>query len=204
MSKHILNPESKFYEYKLILNDRFERSIVALLNSSTGGTIYIGVNDDGEIIGVEKPDEVQLQIADRIKNNIAPETLGLYDVILEQTYDKNPLYYIKVIVSSGTEKPYYLKQKGMTPDGCFIRIGSQTQSLSVQMIENLFARRTRCNLRVIEAPRQDLTFNQLRNLQRHLNFIRLTENTTFLLICWLMKMVFLSNLRNMQEQIKWT
>ena len=162
MSKHILNPESKFYEYKLILNDRFERSIVALLNSSTGGTIYIGVNDDGEIIGVEKPDEVQLQIADRIKNNIAPETLGLYDVILEQTYDKNPLYYIKVIVSSGTEKPYYLKQKGMTPDGCFIRIGSQTQSLSVQMIENLFARRTRCNLRVIEAPRQDLTFNQLR------------------------------------------
>lgn len=50
----------------------------------------------------------------------------------------------------------------MTPDGCFVRIGSQNQSLSAQMIENLFARRTRSNLRVIEAPRQDLTFNQLR------------------------------------------
>lgn len=162
MSNHILTPESKFHEFKLILNDRFERSIVAFLNSSTGGTIYIGVNDDSEIVGVENPDKVQLQIADRIKNNIAPETLGLYDIIVEQTFDKKPLYYIKVNVSSGPEKPYYLKQNGMTPEGCFIRIGSQTQNLSAQMIENLFARRTRSSLRVIEAPRQDLTFNQLR------------------------------------------
>ena len=162
MPEHIITPESKFHEYKLLLNNRFERSIVAFFNSGAGGTIYIGVNDDGKIIGVSNPDEVQMQIADRIKNNIAPETLGLYDIIVEQTYDKNPLFYIKVIVSSGTEKPYYLKQKGMTPDGCFIRVGSQTQSLTVQMIENLFARRTRSNLRVIEAPRQDLSFNQLR------------------------------------------
>lgn len=50
----------------------------------------------------------------------------------------------------------------MTPDGCYIRIGSQTQNLTAQMIENLFARRTRSDLRVIESPRQDLTFNQLR------------------------------------------
>lgn len=162
MYNKLLQPESKFHEFKLILNERFERSIVAYLNSTTGGTIYIGVNDDGEIIGVENPDKVQLQIADRIKNNIAPETLGLYDIILEKTLDKKPIFYIKVNVSSGTEKPYYLKQQGMTPEGCFIRIGSQIQSLTAQMIENLFARRTRSNLRVIESPRQDLTFNQLR------------------------------------------
>ena len=110
MYNKLLQPESKFHEFKLILNERFERSIVAYLNSTTGGTIYIGVNDDGEIIGVENPDKVQLQIADRIKNNIAPETLGLYDIILEKTLDKKPIFYIKVNVSSGTEKPYYLKQ----------------------------------------------------------------------------------------------
>ena len=155
-------PESRFFEYKRLLNDRFERSVVAFLNCGTGGIIYVGINDDGTIIGVENPDETQKQIADRIKNNIAPETLGLYDIILEQTGDINPLFYIKVIVSSGTEKPYYIRSKGMTPDGCFIRVGSQTQSLTPQMIEHLFARRTRNNLRVIEAPRQDLTFNQLR------------------------------------------
>lgn len=111
MDAKLLQPESKFHEFKLILNDCFERSVVAYLNSTTGGIIYIGVNDDGEIIGVDNPDKVQLQIADRIKNNISPETLGLYDIIVEQTFDKNPVrYYIKVNISSGTEKPYYLKQ----------------------------------------------------------------------------------------------
>ena len=162
MTTTFITPETKHTEFKLLLNDRFERAVVAFLNSSTGGTIYVGVNDDGEIRGVENPDELQRQIADKIKNNIAPETLGLYDIIVEQTYDKNPLFYVKVNISSGTEKPYYLKQKGMTPEGCYIRIGSQTQNLTAQMIENLFARRTRSNLRVIESPRQDLTFNQLR------------------------------------------
>jgi predicted HTH transcriptional regulator len=162
MGNNFIIPESNEYEYKLILNSRFERSAVAFLNSSTGGAIYIGIKDDGTIAGVENPDELQMQISDRFRNNISPETLGLYDIIVKHTDDKSPLFYIKVIISSGTEKPYYIRQKGMTPEGCFIRIGSQIQSLTKQMIENLFARRTRSNLRVIEAPRQDLTFNQLK------------------------------------------
>ena len=151
--------ESQMIEYKLILNDRFERSAVAFLNSKTGGSLYIGVNDAGTVIGVKDADEIQLQIADRLKNNICPPVLGLYDIILQE---ESALTYIKVNFSSGSEKPYYIKKHGMTPEGCFIRVGSQTQSLTVQMIENLFARRTRNNIRVIEAPRQDLTFNQLK------------------------------------------
>jgi len=31
---------------------------------------------------------------------------------------------IHVIIASGTEKPYYIKRKGMSPEGCFTRIGS--------------------------------------------------------------------------------
>ena len=151
--------ESKNLEYKLVLNERFERSAVAFLNSRTGGAIYIGVDDDGKIVGVNDPDKIQLQIADRLKNNICPSVLGLYDIILEQKDNRN---YIKVLFSSGSEKPYYIKNEGMTPEGCFVRIGSQTQSLTPQMIENLYARRTRNNIRVIEAPRQDLTFSQLK------------------------------------------
>ena len=151
--------EEQTVEYKLILNDRFERSAVAFLNSRTGGSIYIGINDDGTVAGVKDPDLVQLQIADRLKNNISPSVLGLYDIVLEKREDKD---CIKVIFSSGPEKPYYIKQKGMTTEGCFIRVGSQTQNLTAQMIENLFARRARNNIRLIESPRQDLTFNQLK------------------------------------------
>ena len=151
--------ESQNVEYKSILNDRFERTAVAFFNSRTGGILYIGVEDNGTVVGVKNPDIIQLQIADRLKNNISPSVLGLYDIILENKAGKEVL---KIIFSSGPEKPYYIRKSGMTPEGCFIRVGSQTQNLTPQMIESFFARRARNNIRVIEAPRQDLTFTQLK------------------------------------------
>ena len=72
------------------------------------GIIYIGIKKDGQVVGVKDVDLTQLQIKDRIKNNIQPSTLGLFDVIVEKIKDKE---IIKVIISSGTEKPYYLRKK---------------------------------------------------------------------------------------------
>ena len=155
----MLKTENLMNEYKLILNERFERSVVSFLNSKTGGRIFIGVRDDGTVVGVENPDEVQRKISDRIKNNIRPETLGLYDIVLNEDEGK---FFIEVIVSSGTEKPYYLKSFGMTSEGCLIRVGSQSQQMTQAMIENAFARRTRNSLKLIESFHQDLTFNQLK------------------------------------------
>ena len=61
-----------------------------------------------KVVGVKDIDLTQLQIKDRIKNNIQPSTLGLFDVIVEDIDDKQ---VIKVVISSGTEKPYYLRKK---------------------------------------------------------------------------------------------
>lgn len=69
---------------------------------------------------------------------------------------------IKVIISSGTEKPYYLRKKGRTPEGCYIRIGSSKERMTERMIEEMFARRIKNSLKEIESPRQDLTFRQLK------------------------------------------
>ena len=43
-----------------------------LLNTARGGTLYIGVDDDRKPVGVDDIDAVELQIKDRIKNNIPP------------------------------------------------------------------------------------------------------------------------------------
>ena len=67
-----------------------------------GGILYIGIDDDLTVYGVENPDEIQRQIADRIKNNIRGECLGLYDIVLEK---RNAKIIVKIIISSGTEKP---------------------------------------------------------------------------------------------------
>lgn len=77
-----LNFENQHIEYKRCLNDRFEPAVIAFLNSS-GGILYVGIDDNLTVYGVKNPDVVQRQIADRIKNNIRGECLGLYDIVTE-------------------------------------------------------------------------------------------------------------------------
>ncbi len=109
--------------------------------------------------GVSDLDHTQLKIADRIKNNILPSTLGLFDIIIE-TIDNIPV--IKIIISSGLEKPYYIKKNGMSPNGCYIRTGTSTQPMSTLLIDDLYSKRIHTTLRNIPSPRQDLTFAQLK------------------------------------------
>ena len=59
--------ESNRIEYKRSLTDTFEKEVVAFLNYREGGIIYIGINNNGEIIGCQNPDEIQLKIKDKIK-----------------------------------------------------------------------------------------------------------------------------------------
>ena len=153
------NTETNRIENKEQLNEDFEQEVIAFLNYKEGGIIYVGINKNGQVVGVENTDLTQLQIKDRIKNNIQPSTLGLFDVVVE-TIDNKEI--IKVIISSGTEKPYYLRKKGRTPEGCYIRVGSSKERMTERMIEEMFARRIKNSLKEIESPRQDLTFRQLK------------------------------------------
>jgi len=151
--------ESNRVEYKRELTDSLEREAVAFLNYRDGGVIYIGINDDGTAAGVANSDMVQLAIKDRLKNNILPSCMGLFDVIHETRDGKG---IIKIILAGGSEKPYYLKKFGMSEKGCFIRVGSASEPMPVRMIEDLFARRIRNSIGNMRSPRKDLTFEQLK------------------------------------------
>ena len=152
--------ESNRIEYKRELVDSLERNVVAFLNCRDGGLIYIGVDDQsGETVGLDDVDGVQLKIKDRLKNNISPSILGLFDVIHETDNGKDR---IKIILASGPEKPYYLRKKGMSEKGCFVRVGSAVEPMPQRMVEDLFASRTRNTIVKIKAPRQDLSFEQLK------------------------------------------
>ena len=154
-----MQPEDHRTEYKLKLTDQLEKEVVGFLNAREGGTIYIGVSDDGQVVGVDEIDVVQRKVIDRIRNNIVPPTMGLFEVTTE-TQEKRTI--IKIVVLSGAEKPYYIRSKGMSPEGAFIRIGSSTQPMTQEMIESAFSKRTRTSLKNIPSPHQDLTFAQLR------------------------------------------
>lgn len=130
--------ENSRTEFKSELNDKLEKEVVAFLNNKEGGILYIGLDDIGSPIGVPELDSTQLKIADRIKNNILPSTMGLFDIVTEEI-DNIPI--IKILISSGLEKPYYIKKQGMSPNGCFMRIGTSTQPMPTPLIDNYYSKR---------------------------------------------------------------
>jgi len=121
--------------------------------------IYLGIDKAGAVVGLEDADGVQLKVKDRLKTNILPSCMGLFDVLLEEREGKQ---IVKLTLASGPEKPYYLKKFGLSEKGCFLRIGSASEPMTTRMIEERFAKRTRNSISRIRSPRQDLHFEQLR------------------------------------------
>jgi len=151
--------ENNRTEFKRELNDRLERVVVSFLNYPGGGELIIGIDDNGSVHGVDDCDFIQLKIVDRIRNNIRPQTLGLFDIVHTKMEDKD---VIRIIVSCGQQRPYYIRKFGMSEQGCFVRVGSSSQPMSEQMIEELLSKRQQITLQTMNAPRQTLSFKQLR------------------------------------------
>ena len=151
--------ETNRIEYKQQLTDDLEKEAIAFLNYHEGGVIYIGIDKTGKVIGVSDMDGDILKIKDRLKNNIMPSCMGLFDVAVEKIESKD---IIKITFASGTEKPYYIRKLGMSEKGTFIRVGTAAEPMPVKMIESLFAKRIRNSIGKIKSPNQHLTFEQLK------------------------------------------
>ena len=151
--------ETNRIEYKQELTEGLEKEVIAFLNYREGGIIYIGIDKTGKTYGLADSDSDQLKIKDRLKHNIKPSALGLFDIVSEEREGKD---IIKIIVASGPEKPYHLRKYGMSEKGCFIRIGTAAEPMPQKMIDTLFSKRTRNSISKIKATTQDLTFSQLK------------------------------------------
>ena len=154
-------PETHRIEHKRELTPELdlEKEVIAFLNTPEGGLIFIGIDKSGHPVGVADLDGDMLKIKDRIKNNITPSAMGLFDVVDEA---QGGTTCIKIIVAGGSEKPYFKKKYGMTERGCFLRIGTAAEPMPAAMIERLFASRTRNSIGKIKSHRQELSFEQLR------------------------------------------
>lgn len=111
--------ETEKVELKRILNDTLPKEIVAFLNSFDG-TIYIGVEDDGTVIGVNNLDETQKRIADIITTQILPNPQSLIELGTKFIDGKN---VIEIKVQKGNAL-YYIRKYGRSANGCFMRIGT--------------------------------------------------------------------------------
>lgn len=146
--------EDEYIEYKEAYVDDIKKSIIAFANS-TGGTIYIGVSDSGEVVGVQDPDDVSLRVSNMIRDTIHPDiTLCVQNEIREL----EGKYIVVITVQQGTNRPYYLAKKGLRPEGVFVRHGASSVSASSDAIRELIKVTDGLNYESLISPIQDLTF----------------------------------------------
>lgn len=146
-------------EFKVKLVDDLEESVIAFLNKD-GGDIYIGIDDNGNAVGLKNNmDLLQRKVKDKIISSVEPSVLGLFDLEVLEKDDKK---YLKITIAKGYDTPYHIKGMGMTPDSCFIRVGSSNERMDEHLINKMFRERTKNSLKNIISPRQDLTFTDLK------------------------------------------
>ncbi|MEL7654545.1 MAG: ATP-binding protein, partial [Bacillota bacterium] len=113
--------ESETVEFKLILTDELKKEVVAFANTR-GGTIYIGVEDEGNITGIQGSSErICEQISSMVHDGIKPDVTMFINIMTERIDNQD---IVKVVVQRGTKRPYYLTDKGFKPSGVYTRLGN--------------------------------------------------------------------------------
>lgn len=124
--EEILAGESKNIEFKEDLPEKsikYMKSVIAFANSS-GGKIIFGIADKTrEVIGLDSKDVFKLMdaIANAVSDSCEPAIIP--DISL-QTIDGKTV--IVVEVSTGRQRPYYIKSLGKEA-GVYVRVAGTTR-----------------------------------------------------------------------------
>ena len=146
--------ESETVELKSTVVADLCKEIIAFANAK-GGTIYIGVEDDGTVVGVEGADRITLQVNNMVRDSIKPD-LTMFVRYETQTVEGRQI--IAVTVQKGTDRPYYLGSKGLRPSGVYVRNGTSADPATDTAIR-----------RMIKETDGD-SFESMRSLEQNLSF----------------------------------
>ena len=128
------------------------RSISSMLNRGKEATVYFGVKDNGDIIGIDIVKDTVIKIKEKIKAKIKPMVIPE----IEELKTDDGKEYIKVYVKE-TNIPY-------SYDGrFFVRTGASDDQIDVHMLTNIIESKTDDRIRELKALSQDLTFNYVIN-----------------------------------------
>lgn len=111
--------ETETVESKSIVMDDIKKEIIAFANCD-GCTVYVGVADDGKVLGVENADECALQISNMVRDAVKPDVTMF---IHYETLECDGKAVVAVNIQRGTNRPYYLAKKGLRPEGVYVRQG---------------------------------------------------------------------------------
>jgi ATP-dependent DNA helicase RecG len=144
--------ETEKIEFKSnILGDVY-KEVIAFANTD-GGTLHIGINNDGEATALLDVDDTYTKITNGIRDAISPDVT----IFVKYTLADNQV--INIEIGEGSYKPYYLKSKGMKPSGVYIRQGSSSVQASPEQIRQMVKNADGDVFVELRSLEQELTFD---------------------------------------------
>lgn len=146
--------ETETIELKSIVIDDIKKEIIAFANCD-GGTVYVGVADDGTVLGVENADECASQISNMVRDAIKPDVTMF---IHYETLDCEGKAVVAVNIQHGTNRPYYLAKKGLRPEGVYVRQGYSSVPATDTSIRQMIKETDGDSFENMRSINQTLTF----------------------------------------------
>src|SRR5690625_2327548 len=124
--------EGKTLEFKRDLPSprNILKTLVAFANSA-GGQLLIGVDDDRQLIGVERPLDEEERLCNLIADSISPHLVPNVEIM---THEGKSLLLVETFPSSS--RPHYLKNEG-DEKGVYVRLGSSNRQASPELVAEL-------------------------------------------------------------------
>lgn len=146
--------ESMTVELKSEVSGDICKEIIAFANTN-GGTLYIGVQDDGTVTGVPDVDEVMLRLNNMVRDSIKPDVTMFVRYHTQETEGKQ---VVAVTVQKGTARPYYLAAKGLKPNGVYVRNGTSSDPSTDTAIRRMIKETDGDSFEEMRSLEQGLTF----------------------------------------------
>lgn len=143
--------ETENIEFKSQFTEEIYKEVIAFANTD-GGIVYVGIDNDGNAIGLAEVDQEYTRITNGIRDAIMPDVT----MFVRFTIQDNKV--VRIAVSEGTNKPYYLKGKGLKPSGVYVRQGTSSVPASPEQIR-----------RMIKESDGDM-FEEMRSMEQSLTF----------------------------------
>lgn len=152
--------EDEHVEFKRSVGSGAIKTIVAFSNTG-GGTLYIGVDDDGTALGIDDVDAEMTRLVSMMRDSIRPDVLA--GVSCDARQADNGRKIIVVRVERGIKRPYYLASKGPRPEGVYVRSGSASVPATETSILRMIQETEGDTFEARPSLRQDLSFSYARH-----------------------------------------
>ena len=163
--------EDQKTELKVELTKDIKKEVVAFANSNDG-TIYIGIDDNGKIIGLKNAEKDLEALSGMIREGICSD-LTLYTKIYIENIENKDIIIVKV--SEAPNKPYYLAEKGLKSSGVYLRHGNVSVQASEEVIKKMLLESNSNSFENNISINQNLHFEYLKEVFKKHN-IEINDN----------------------------